>query len=45
MSETMEDYQNYNPAIETVPVPKAKHLPHLESHAGFYELFRPYLEN
>lgn len=24
MSETMEDYQNYNPAIETVPVPKAE---------------------
>ena len=45
MSETMEDYQNYNPAIETVPVPKAKHLPHLQSPARFYELFRPYLEN
>ena len=32
-----EDYLHYNPAIETIIIPKAKHFPHVEQSADFLE--------
>ena len=44
MAEVMENYRKYNPAIEAITIPKAKHLPHLEAPSRFHDLLCPYLE-
>lgn len=43
MKECMEEYKEYNPAIEFISVPNTKFLPHLEKASEVYECIRTYL--
>jgi pimeloyl-ACP methyl ester carboxylesterase len=38
IEEAMEEYKEYNPAIECAVIPKSKYLPHLEHPDEFYSL-------
>lgn len=43
MKECMEEYKEYNPAIEFTSIPHTKQLPHLEKASEVYECIRTYL--
>lgn len=44
MEEILEEYKNYNPAIESIMIPDTKHLPQLEAPAAFHEMCETFLE-
>ena len=44
MEKILEEYKNYNPAIESIMIPDTKHLPQLEAPAAFHEI-TPVLKN
>ena len=43
IDERMNEYKEYNPAVETATVPNTKHLPHMEKPAEIYELIQTFL--
>ena len=44
MEKILEEYKNYNPAIESIMIPDTKHLPQLEAPAAFHEMCETFLE-
>lgn len=43
IEDLMEEYKEYNPAVETAYVSNTKHIPHLEQPAEVYELIQTFL--
>lgn len=43
MQELMEEYKEYNPAVETAYISNTKHIPQLEKPAEVYELIQTFL--
>lgn len=39
----MNEYKEYNPAVETATVANTKHLPHMEKPAEIYDLIKTFL--
>ena len=44
LEKILEEYKNYNPAIESIMIPDTKHLPQLEAPAAFHEMCETFLE-
>lgn len=43
IDECMNEYKEYNPAVETATVANTKHLPHMEKPAEIYDLIKTFL--
>lgn len=43
IKELMEEYKEYNPAVETAYISNTKHIPHLEKPTEVYELIQTFL--
>lgn len=43
IQELMEEYKEYNPAVETAYIPNTKHIPQLEKSAEVYKLIQTFL--
>ncbi|MCC8026564.1 MAG: alpha/beta fold hydrolase [Clostridium sp.] len=45
MKECLEEYKDYNPAIETITIPNVKRLPHMEKSAQVYDLIQTFFSS